>query len=228
MQAEVDVAARATPGDPAYAGQAGYTRLMLPFYDLFVMRYTLPVLWRCPKERIIELYEANVRARHLDIGVASGYLLDKCRFPSDSPEITLMDLNPNSLRFAARRLRRYAPRTHQANVLEPWGLPAGSFESVGMSNLLHCVPGTLRDKRVALEYARDALAPGGTLFGATVLGVEAEHTKRSRKAMERLNRKGTFSNLDDRREDLEAGLAEVFPRSEVEVQGVVALFTAAR
>lgn len=226
MQADTDMAVRTDAGDPAHAGQAAYTRFTLPFYDLLVMRYTLPRLWRCPKSRILKLYDENAGNRHLDVGVASGYLINRCRFSSDSPEITLMDLNPSSLQFAARRLRRYGPRTNRANVLEPWGLPAESFESIAMSNLLHCVPGTLRDKRVAFEHAKDALAPGGTLFGATVLGLEADHSKRSRKAIERLNRKGSFSNLDDRQEDLEAGLAATFPSYEVQVEGVVALFTA--
>lgn len=228
MHVDADMAAPLDVDDPAYAGQAGYTRLTLPLYDTFAMRYMLPRVWRCPKGRILALYDENVRARHLDVGVATGYLIDNCRFPTESPEITLMDLNPRSLGYAARRLRRYSPRTHRANVLEPWGLPAGSFESVAMSNLLHCAPGTLREKRVAFEYARDALVPGGTLFGATVLGLEADHSRWSRKAMERLNRKGEFSNLEDRLEDLEAGLADTFPSHGIEVVGVVALFTASK
>src|SRR4029077_17877512 len=134
--------------------------------------------------------------------------------------------NSNSLRFAARRLRRYSPHTHRANVLEAWSLPEGAFDSVAMVNLLHCVPGTLRDKSVVFEHAQSVLAPGGVLFGATVLGREADHTKRSRKTMERFNSRGVFCNLDDRREDLEAGLSDVFATHQVEVQGAVALFTA--
>ncbi len=228
MQADADMGVRTKADDPAHAGHAGFTRLTLPLYDLVVNRYNLPRLWRCPKERLLELYDENVGGRHLDIGVASGYLIDRCHFPSESPQITLMDLSPNSLKFAARRLRRYRPRTHLANVLEPWGLPPESFESVAISNLLHCVPGTLREKRVAFEHAREALAPGGTLFGATILGLEADHSKQSRKAIEGLNRKGACSNLEDRREDLEAGLTATFPSSEVEVQGVIALFTASK
>ena len=227
MQVDTDMAP-VSESDPVRAGQAAYTRLTLATYDLVVMRYTLPRLWRCPKRHILELYDENVSGRHLDIGVASGYLIDRCRFPVDSPDITLMDLNPSSLGFAARRLRRREPRTHRANVLEPWGLPMGSFESVAMANLLHCVPGTLLDKGVALEHAGDALAPGGTLFGATVLGLEADHSKRSRKALERLNHKGVFSNLDDRLGDLETELADKFSSHEVQVRGVVALFTASK
>lgn len=211
----------------AYAGQAPYSRSFLLVYDLLAFGYNLPVLWRCPGKYFRQLYDENAGARHLDIGVGTGYLLDRCHFPSEAPEITLMDMNPNSLRFAARRIRRYSPRTHRANVLEPWGLPEQTFDSVAMTNLLHCVPGTLSDgKAVVFEHAQGVLAPGGTLFGATVLGTEADHTKRSMKTMERYNDRGSFCNLDDRREDLEAGLSAVFDAHEVEVQGAVALFTA--
>lgn len=212
---------------PAYAGQAGYTRRFLRIYDLFVFGYTMPVLWRCSKKRLRRHYDENASARHLDIGVGSGYLIDKCSFPGEEPEITLMDMNPHSLAHAARRIRRYSPRTHQANVLEPWGLGEGAFDSIAMSNLLHCVPGTLREKGpTAFGHAESALAPGGTLFGATVLGTDADHTKRSTKMIERLNEKGDFSNLEDRRTDLETALADRFDSSEVEVEGAVALFAA--
>jgi ubiquinone/menaquinone biosynthesis C-methylase UbiE len=211
---------------PAYAGQAGYTKRFLRGYDLYVFGYTLPRLWRCKKKRLRRLYDEHVGERHLDIGVGSGYLIDKCHFPSDTPQITLMDMNPNSLEFAARRIKRYSPRTQQANVLEPWPLPAQSFDSVAMCNLLHCVPGTLQEKSVVFDQAQSVLAPEGTLFGATVLGTEADHTKRSLKAMKGLNKRGDFSNLDDRVEDLEAGLAAAFPVFEVEIEGAVALFSA--
>jgi ubiquinone/menaquinone biosynthesis C-methylase UbiE len=212
--------------NPAYAGQAGYTRRFLRIYDLYVFRYTMPVLWRCPKKRLRRLYDENVGVRHLDIGVGSGYLIDKCRFPTETPDVTLMDMNPNSLRYAARRIRRYSPRTRQANVLEPWDLPEQAFDSIAMSNLLHCVPGTLREKSVVFDHAQRVLAPGGTVFGATVLGSEDVHTERSMKVTKSLNENGDFSNLGDRREDLEAALAERFVTSEVEVEGAVALFTA--
>src|SRR4051794_24081700 len=138
--------------NPAYAGQAGYTRHFLRIYDLYVFRYTMPLLWRCPKKRLRRLYDENAGARHLDIGVGSGYLIDKCRFPTETPDVTLMDMNPNSLRYAAKRIRRYSPRTTQANVLERWAFPEQAFDSVAMSNLLHCVPGTLREKAVVFDH----------------------------------------------------------------------------
>lgn len=209
-----------------HAGQAVYSRPMLRFYDLLVFRYNLPVLWRCSKDRLLQLYDENAGTRHLDIGVGTGYLIDKCHFPSKAPEITLMDLNRNSLSFTARRLERYSPRIHRANVLEPWRLSERTFDSVAMVSLLHCVPGTLRSKAIAFSHAQSALVPEGSLFGATVLGTEADHTRHSERVMKRFNRRGVFSNLEDRREDLEASLADVFATYEVEVQGSVALFTA--
>ncbi|MFZ1925952.1 MAG: class I SAM-dependent methyltransferase [Solirubrobacteraceae bacterium] len=209
-----------------YAGQAAYTPRLLKVYDAVVYRFNGPILWRCSKDRFLELYNANVSARHLDIGVATGCLLDECRFPLAAPRITLMDLNENSLEVAARRLARYAPITHQANVLEPWGLQPDSYDSVGMVNVLHCVPGAMPAKTVAFEHARTALAPGGVLFGATILGGGVEHTRLSRMALKGMNRRGVFSNLEDSLEDLDAGLGRVFDSHEVHVEGAVALFTA--
>src|ERR1700761_8363459 len=100
--------------DPAHAGQVVYTRGFLSAYDAFVYGFNHPVLWRCSKARLVAHYDAHVSARHLDIGVGTGTLLDACRFPTTTPEITLMDLNPNSLAAASRRLARYSPRTHRA------------------------------------------------------------------------------------------------------------------
>jgi ubiquinone/menaquinone biosynthesis C-methylase UbiE len=212
--------------DPVYAGQAGYTSFGLKMYDFVVYKFTGPVLWRCTREQLVEFYDEQVSARHLDVGVATGALIDRAKFPVPEPDVTLMDLNPNSLAFAAGRLRRYSPKTHQANVLEPWGLPPQRFESVGMMNILHCVPGTIREKAVAFDHAREVLIPGGTLFGTTVLGKGVKHTWMSNLAMRRLNRKGVFSNLDDSLEDLEAALAARFSSYQVRVHGTGAFFTA--
>ncbi len=210
---------------PAYAGQALYTRGLLAVYDAGVYGFNCPVLWRCPKSRFIELYDANVAPRHLDVGVATGRLLDECRFPVTAPEITLMDLNRNSLDRAARRLARYAPRTHQANALEPWGLPSGSFESVAMTNLLHCLPGAIPEKSMVFEHAHAALAPGGVMFGASILGEGVEHSRVCRLALTTCNRRGFMSNLTDSLGDLDATLARVFASHEIQVQGAIALFT---
>jgi ubiquinone/menaquinone biosynthesis C-methylase UbiE len=213
-------------GHPAYAGQAVYTRRFLGVYDAVVLGFNSRVFWRCPMARLVELYNKHVSGRHLDIGVGTGRLLDDCSFPVKPPSITLMDLNRDPLEVAAARLERYAPELHQANVLERWDLPPGSFDSVAMSLLLHCLPGRMPDKTVVFEHARTALAPRGVLFGATVLADGVHHTPLSRLAMTALNRREDFSNLNDTLDDLDAGLTRTFESHEIQVQGAVAIFAA--
>jgi ubiquinone/menaquinone biosynthesis C-methylase UbiE len=212
--------------DPAHAGQAVYSRGFLSVYDVFAYGFTHPVLWRCPKARLVEHYDAHVSARHLDIGVGTGALLDACRFPVAAPEITLMDLNPNSLAAASRRLVRYAPRTHRSNVLADWRLEPAAYGSVAMTHLLHCLPGSMAAKGVAFEHARRVLAPGGTLFGVTILGKGVRISPLARAVMALSNRRGILHNWNDGPAELDAALAAVFPEREVRVHGMLALFSA--
>ena len=184
------------------AGQAPYTQRVLSFYELSVsLNSTL--FWRCGRKRMVRLYDEHVSARHLDIGVGTGLLMDRCSFPSDSPRITLMDLNPNSLAAASKRLSRYRPATHRASALEPFGLPERSFESIGLAYLLHCLPGAIAEKGIVFDHCREVLAPGGTVFGGTVLNGGVRHTALSRAAMRSFNRKRVFTNLEDDLDGLE-------------------------
>lgn len=158
--------------DPVHAGQAVYTPWTLRAYDAFVLGFSNRFLWRCPTPRLLDLYRRNVAAQHLDIGVGTGYFLDKTPWPVAHPEITLMDLNPHSLAAAARRIARYRPRAIIGNALEPLTVE-GPFSSVGLNYLLHCLPGTLREKAVIFDHLRAVLAPGARVFGATILQGDA-------------------------------------------------------
>jgi len=212
--------------DPAHAGQAVYSRGFLSVYDAFVYGFNHPVLWRCSKARLVEHYDDHLSARHLDIGVATGALLDAATFPVPVPEVTLMDLNPHSLAAASARIARYEPRTHRANVLEDWRLEPGTYESVAMTNLLHCLPGPMAAKGVAFEHAHRALAPGGTLFGVTILGKDVEINPPARAMIALSNRRGILDNRTDGPAELDAALAAVFPQREIRIRGLLALFTA--
>jgi ubiquinone/menaquinone biosynthesis C-methylase UbiE len=157
------------PPDVA-AGAAGYTPKALSMYDQWVLGFYAKRMWRCPNEEIIALYNENVSGNHLDVGVGTGLFLDRCRFPTARPKITLLDLNPNCLTYVAQRISRYAPVTLAASVLEPIPLPAASFDSIGLNYVLHCLPGPMSRKAVALKNLRVLLKDGGVLFGATLLG----------------------------------------------------------
>jgi ubiquinone/menaquinone biosynthesis C-methylase UbiE len=207
------------------AGAAPYTARMLRAYEP-VLAFTLRALWRCPKHHVLELYNRHGGARHIDIGVGTGYMLDRCSWPVADPQITLVDLNPATLDCASRRIARYAPRTLMASVLDDLPLPSGEYDSVGCSHVLHCVPGGMRRKTAALGEHRRLLAPGGSVFGATLLGTRDVHTPWSRAACAHLNRLRAFFNADDDVETLRAGLEAHFDTYELRVVGAVALFSA--
>jgi len=207
------------------AGQAIYTPKTLAVYDLLVHGLSNHVVWRCPTRRLQALYERNVSARHLDVGVGTGYFLDKVRWPVKRPTITLLDLNEHSLKAAADRIERFGPNLIQANVLEPLH-DIGRFDSVGLCYLLHCLPGTLKEKMVVFDNLRPAINGGAIVFGATILQGDAPRSWIAQKLMDRYNQDGVFSNTADKYQDLESGLVARFEDVHIERHGVVALFRA--
>jgi SAM-dependent methyltransferase len=207
------------------AGQAVYSPLVLKIYDWFVLGFSNRVLWRCPTPALRALYGRNVSARHIDIGVGTGYFLDKVNWPVPNPAITLVDLNPNSLDAAARRIARYAPRTVAANALAPLP-PLGPFDSAGLCYLLHCLPGAIAEKAAVFDHLRPALAPGARVFGATILQGDAPRSWAAQRLMNLYNKKGIFSNAHDTRHALDAALKQRFSDVKIEMRGAVALFEA--
>lgn len=207
------------------AGQAAYTPGLLKYYDLIVLRLSNPLLWRCPTPKLRALYERNLSSRHLDIGVGTGYFLDRCRFPVEEPAITLLDLNENSLAHAARRIARYRPAIVAADVLER--LPSiGRFDSVGLCYLLHCLPGSIPEKALVFDNIAPALAPGARVFGATIVQGDAPRSRLAQKLMDFYNEKGIFSNVKDTEADLRSVLEECFGDFRLERHGCVLLFEA--
>jgi Methyltransferase domain len=211
--------------DEVDAGQRVYTPLVLWGYDLVVLGFSNRVVWRCRSSRMLERYNTYVGARHLDVGVGTGWFLDHCDWPVERPQVTLLDLNQNSLTAASKRIRRYAPATTQANVLDPVELGDVRFDSIGVNYLFHCLPGPLQSK-VATVAAnlRPYLASNGVLFGSTILGQGVRHNLLGRRLMRLYNQKGIFSNLEDDQRGLEQGLGSHLSDVEVEVVGAVALF----
>ncbi len=213
-----------TPEEIA-AGQAIYTPGMLHFYDLRVLWISNRFIWKCPTPRLLAHYDRHVSANHLDVGVGSGYYLDKCRFPSPSPRVALMDLNPNSLAFAARRVARYRPETHIRNVLEPIPFDGARFDSVAVNYLLHCLPGDMAAKACVFDHLAPLMNPGAVIFGSTLLQGGVERSAAARWLMNYYNSDGVFSNTCDDLEALRRELERRFADVVVEVVGSAALFT---
>ena len=214
---------KASPEEIA-AGHAFYTKRSLAVYDLAILGYFSRVAWRCPAQRILDHYDTHISANHLDVGVGTGFFLDRCTYPSTPPRLGLMDLNTVCLEVAADRVARFRPERYEANVLEPVTVDAERFDSIGMNYLLHCVPGTIRAKAIIFGHLKALANPGATVFGATLLHDGVRRNWMARQVMDRNNRHGIFSNADDDLDGLEWALAQYLTDTEVTIVGCVGLF----
>jgi ubiquinone/menaquinone biosynthesis C-methylase UbiE len=208
------------------AGQALYTQRMLRGYDALIFGVLNPWVWKCPTDKMIEHYNRHVTANHLDVGVGTGYLLDKCRFPVASPRIALMDLNPNSLDYASRRIARYRPEILQRNVLEPIPFDGDRFDSIGLNNLLHCLPGCIESKSEAFDHLSALLNPGGVIFGCTLLHEGVRRGVLARLLMAHSNYRRVICNREDTLSGLKQALERRFDEVSVAVVGCHTLFAA--
>jgi 2-polyprenyl-3-methyl-5-hydroxy-6-metoxy-1,4-benzoquinol methylase len=207
------------------AGQAVYAPGMLSVYDIVVLGVSNSFIWKCPSSRIEVHYNDNVSGNHLDVGVGTGYFPDRCKFPSQQPRVGLMDMNPNTLEFASKRIARYRPDTYVQNILEPIDHEIEPFDSIGINYLFHCVPGPIPEKAVAFDHLQKLMKPGCKVFGSTILQGGVPRSWTARKLMNLYNKKGIFSNHQDDLEGLESALSNRFENAVTEVVGCVALFS---
>lgn len=209
--------------------------LMLRTYDFWVLYVTNNWIWRCRSRSVLlPFYQKHIGENaHLDVGVGTGY------FPANAmarlaktKNVTLLDLNPDTLRTSEARIRGagYAGTIEKVNqsVFDP--LPAslrGKFDSISTFYMLHCLPGSFPEKAShVFANLKEGLAPGGVLYGSTVLAKGVHHNWAGRVLTWLYNRMGSFGNLQDGLEDLEKALREHFEEVDVSLVGVVALFVA--
>lgn len=207
------------------AGAAVYSKFLLSFYDTEVLRFELPFIFKCPLHKAKDFFNANISGVHLDVGVGTGYFLDKCTFPVPNPLVHLMDLNSNTLEKTSNRINRYSPVSHLCNVLEPIQKDLPKFDSISAMNFLHCLPGTMLKKEAAIKNLMPFLNDGGVFFGITILGKGVDAGFLYMKANAVYNKKAIFSNLHDNASDLETILSKNFENVSVEVVGSVAFFS---
>ena len=198
------------------AAHAIYTPLMLSFYDRLVHGLSNRFAWRCPTERLLDLYRNNLSSRHLEAGVGTGFFIDRAD-PGGFEQLTL-------LARSARRLARYQPLLCEANLLAPIAVELEPAVSIGLTYVLHCLPGRMSEKLKAIDHLRPVMSKGAVLFGATILGRGIEPNGAARSLLRLYNAKGVFNNLDDDFEALSDGLKRRFEVVEIETKGCVALF----
>jgi SAM-dependent methyltransferase len=210
---------------PDERSHAVYGRNTLRVYDLWVHGLSNPLAWRCPTSRLEAWYDDHVGRRHLEVGVGTGYFMDRAGLPPTA-SVTLLDPNPACLEAASRRVRRLDTRCVRGDVLRPLDLEPASVDSIALMYVLHCLPGSLVEKARAFAHLAPSLAPGGVLFGATILGRGVRPNAIARALLALYNARGVFDNLEDDREGLLAALEHHFEDVTLENRGLVALFAA--
>ena len=207
------------------AGQAVYTKRSLRYYDFVVLGVTNSLVWRCPTQRLIGHYNQYITENHLDVGVGTGFFLDNCRFPSQTPRIALLDVNQDALDFASRRIAHYTPETYLYNILEPISTDMARFDSIGINYLLHCLPGTIASKTVIFDHLKALMNPNAVLFGSTLLQGGVSRNWFAKRLMDFYNKKGIFSNRHDDLDGLKQALSQRFHDVSVKVVGCAAFFS---
>lgn len=205
-----------------------YSKRILLIYDVGVLGFSNAFVWKCPTREIRRFYRRHASARHLDVGVGTGYFPDHCTFPTPAPALTLIDLNPNSLGAGARRLRRYHPTTILDDAATATRPATAPFDSIAITYFLHCLPGSMDDKSRVFAHLADWLAPGGVIFGTTILGAGVPHSPLARRFLGFYNRRGVFRNHEDSLEGLIGVLRDHCHSGAVRTVGSVAFFEGRR
>lgn len=204
-----------------------YTPAGLQMYDALVVNGFGKYVWGCDPHRLVDHYREHVTPNHADIGVGTGYCLDRCGFEAVNSRLALVDLQPNCLRYAARRLARYQPRCYVRDLRLPLeGVEGPAFDSIAVGGVLHCLSGNLRDKGGLLNNLAPLVVEGTRVFGYTLVrdGVCDRMPRRMLHAV--LNRARVVDNACDYVTDLAMALSARFVNCRVELVGCMALFSA--
>ena len=216
MNAELSDADRAS---------AAYAKRSLAPYNWWELGVVSRCIWKCPTEEILELYSEHLSQNHLEVGVGTGFFLEKSLYEG-YPRIVLIDSNSDSLVRAAKKLAEFKPETHQENILEPLDLTLAPFDSISINYVLHGLPGSLELKaEKVFDHLIPLLKNDGTIFGTTVLGAEIKKPLLANLWMNFYNRKGIFSNTQDSLGAIMENLSSRFKTFNVEVHGCVVLFS---
>jgi Methyltransferase domain len=207
------------------AAHAIYTPFMLSFYDRLVHGLSNRFARRCPTDRLLDLYRNNLAGHHLEAGVGTGFFIDRAD-RATFEQLTLLDINRHCLARSAQRLGRYQPLLCEANLFAPIAIELEPVDSVGLTYVLHCLPGRMADKLKAIDHLRPLMNERAVLFGATILRRGIAPNAAARSLLRLYNAKGVFNNLDDDLAALSDGLKARFNQVDIETSGCVALFRA--
>lgn len=207
------------------AGAAVYGRIMLFFYDLWVLGISGPYAFGCSTRKVLlPFFRQHFSKNHLDIGVGTGYYLKNTK-AIPGGKITLVDLNENSLDTANQRIGWTAANSILHDISEP--LPIyEKFDSISMFYLIHCLPSPVERKLEIFKHLKENLSPAGVIYGASALGQGVKYGWFGRIVWSTLLKEGILDNKDDNEEAFANALNENFEQVEMRIEGTILLFTA--
>jgi len=165
-------------------------------------------------------------ANHADVGVGTGYCLDRCHYPPGQVRIALIDLQQNCLDYTAKRLKRFSPERYQRNALEPIHIDANGFDSIALGGILHCIPGDMTEKGKVFDSFNPIMNLNTCVFGYTILNKGIKKTWLSRVVFYVLQKLKVINGVHDSAQQLLNELKNRFQQCEVNVVGSVAIFVA--
>jgi len=204
-----------------------YTKLGLHLYDPLIVNLVAPRIWGCDPDILVDHYRDHVTSNHADIGVGTGYFLDRCGLGAANPRLALIDLQPNCLAYTARRLSRYRPQTYLRDVLRPLHeISGGPFDSICLGGIIHCLSGDLAHKSQIFDTIAALTRAGTKIFGYTLVSDGVPDRISRRLVHPLLNGLRVIDNKNDRLSDLHRVLRARFVDCKVELIGCMALFSA--
>lgn len=209
----------------ATKGQAVYSSLVLKIYDFWVLGMSNSYIWKCKTSKILSFTNQHISSNHLDAGVGTGYYMNKCDF-KDLDRLGLIDMNQNCLDTSSKILSRYSPVCYVQNLLEPINDAIAPYDSISINYLLHCLPGTMREKSIVFDHLNRVLSHHGVIFGSTILAEGVSYNPIARKLMAIYNKKGIFTNEEDSLYQLNKELSKRYSKFSIVTEGCVALFWA--
>lgn len=210
----------------SYYGVRLYSKLTLKFYDFFVMRFFAAMVWRYKESLMVGIYKENMSNNHAELGVGTGYCIDKADLESEAQRIGLFDLNEACLSHASQRLKRFNPECYTQNVLKEFSSETEQFDSLAIGGVLHCLPGEFVDKCRVFDQIRPILNNNARIFGYTLVRKGISESLVSRFFFSILSKLKVFNNYRDSAGSLKRELDRRFKNAQVIVVGQLAYFTA--
>jgi 2-polyprenyl-3-methyl-5-hydroxy-6-metoxy-1,4-benzoquinol methylase len=204
--------------------QRYFNPLSLLIYDAVLYGVISKFAWGSSISRLDAHYKKYASSNHLEVGVGTGYLLDRIRFESNAPRLALMDLSASCLEKTRQKVARYAPEVYTQNLLEPIAHSPAPFDSIGINYVMHCVPGSFAEKGIAFRNLTKLLSDHGVLFGTSVLSESVHKNLLARPFMWLMNAMGVFNNRRDNATELKTALETCGKLVYFEIVGVTAFF----